>query len=229
MVRGAAAKIDCHIHSQYSPDGRGSLKELVAAARKKRLTGICVTDHNSLAMWKDIKASAPKDFLVIQGMEVSTRQGHCLALGVRGPVPRDLALLDTLEKIEDLGGLGVPSHPFRRVHGVGEAGILGALKRLRALETYNARDGAKSNNRRAQELAELNKLGGTGGSDAHQIFETGNAFTAFREPVEDVDDFLDQIQGKRTSGEGQPTPRGKLFQQNVKNAWLWARRGFRSI
>lgn len=229
VVRGAAAKIDCHIHSKYSPDGKGSLHELVAVAKEKRLTGICITDHNSLAMWKDIKAAKDTGILVVQGMEVSTRQGHCLALGVRAEIPRDLPLIETLERIEDAGGVGVPSHPFRRVHGVGEMGVLGALKGLAAIETYNARDGKKSSNKRALQLADLNKLGGTGGSDSHQVFEVGNAYAVFRQPVEDVDDLLDQVGKGKTFGDGTPTPKLRLYRQNVKNAWLWARRGFRSI
>ena len=229
MSLPGAARIDCHIHSKYSPDGKGELHELVKVAKEKGLTGIVVSDHNVYRMPADMKAAKFPGFTLIPAMEISVREGHCLALGVREAVPARLPLVETLQKIREAGGIGVPSHPFRRVHGVGEVAIDAALKDLRALEVYNARDGPRKSNARSQATAKRLQLGGTGGSDAHQIFEVGNSYTVFQEPVEDVDDFIDQIDKRRTWGQGVPTPRSKLWLQNAKNAWLFARRGFRSI
>jgi predicted metal-dependent phosphoesterase TrpH len=229
MELPGSARIDCHIHSKYSPDGKGELHELVKVAQEKGLTGIVVSDHNVYKMAAEMNTADFGDFTLIPAEEISVREGHCLALGIRELVPPRLPLVETLEKIRAAGGIGVPSHPFRRVHGVGEVAIDAALKQLRALEVYNARDGPKSSNARGRSTALRLGLGGTGGSDAHQIFEVGNAFTVFKERVDDVDDFLDQIEKKRTWGQGVPTPRSKLFLQNAKNAWLFARRGFRSI
>lgn len=224
-----AARIDCHIHSKYSPDGRGELHELVKVARDKGLTGIVVSDHNVYRMPADMKAAKVDEFTLIPAMEVSVREGHCLALGIREAVPARLPLVETLEKIREAGGIGVPSHPFRRVHGVGGVAIEAALHHLRALEVYNARDGPRASNKKTQATALRLQLGGTGGSDAHQVFEVGNAYTVFQEPVRNIDDFLDQVEKRRTWGQGVPTPRSKLLLQNAKNAWLFARRGFRSI
>jgi predicted metal-dependent phosphoesterase TrpH len=169
------------------------------------------------------------DFLLVPGTEVSTRQGHCLALGVTTLIARDQTLEDTLRAIADAGGVGVPSHPYRLVHGVGEAGLYNALKELRAIETFNARDNRSGNNRRAAAFAEKNKLGATGGSDAHQIFEIGNAFAAFKEPLETVDDFIEDVRKGRSMAFGTRTPRSHLMMQNVRNAVLFAKRGFRGI
>lgn len=229
MVPPRITKIDCHIHSKYSPDGRGSLQELAAVARQKEISGFAVTDHNSLRMAAEMKNAGITDLTLIPGMEVSTKDGHCLALGVREPVPRGLPLAETLERIGRVGGVGVPSHPYRRIHGVGEGGVLAARSKLKAIEVYNARDGKKSSNAKAQNLAHAQKLGGTGGSDAHGIREVGNAYTRFRDTVETVDDFLDQLSKGRTWGHGVPTPRKIIFRQNVKNLGLFLRRGFRSI
>lgn len=229
MVPPRITKIDCHIHSEYSPDGRGSLQELAAVARQKGISGFAVTDHNSLRMAAEMKNAGITDLTLIPGMEVSTKDGHCLALGVREPVPRHLTLAETLERIVQVGGLGVPSHPYRRVHGAGELAVLAARSKMRAIEVYNARDGKKSSNLKAQNLAHHQKLGGTGGSDAHGIQEVGNAYTRFRDPVESVDDFLDQLSKGKTWGHGVPTPRRIIFKQNLKNVGLFVRRGFRSI
>lgn len=223
------ARIDCHVHSKYSPDARGSLSELVKVAQGKGLTGMAVTDHNVLRMADDMRGARFPDFLLVPGIEVSVREGHCLALGVRAPVPDRLTLVETLEKIRAVGGVGVPSHPLRRVHGVKEAAVVAAAPKLRALEVFNARDGKNRSNPKAQDIARRLGLGGTGGSDAHRIFETGNAYAQFEEPVESVDRFLDLLEKRRSWGEGVATPKGKILLQNVKNAWLFARRGFRSI
>lgn len=223
------ARIDCHTHSKYSPDGKGSLHELVKVAQSKGLTGLCVSDHNSLRMAQDMKSADFPGFTLIPAMEVSVREGHCLALGVRSEVPARLPLIETLENIRAAGGIGVPSHPFRRVHGVGQIAIESATTKLRALEVYNARDGPKKSNPQAQLTARRLGLGGTGGSDAHNIFEVGNAFCVFPERVDSVDDFLDQLERRVTWGQGVPTPRVRIFLQNFKNGWLWMRRGFRSI
>ncbi len=229
MELPGAARIDCHIHSKYSPDGRGELHELVKVAKEKGLTGIVVSDHNTYRMPADMKAAKFDGFTLIPAEEVSVREGHCLALGIRELIPPRLPLIETLQKIRDAGGIGVPSHPFRRVHGVGAIALDAARKDLRALEVYNARDGPRKSNDRSQATAKRFQLGGTGGSDAHQIFEVGNAFTVFKERVDTVDEFLDQIDKRQTWGQGVPTPRSKLWMQNAKNAWLFARRGFRSI
>ena len=229
MELPGAARIDCHIHSKYSPDGKGELHELVKVAQAKGLTGMVVSDHNVYKMPADMKAARFDGFTLVPAIELSVREGHCLALGVRELVPARLPLIETLEKIRAAGGIGVPSHPYRRVHGVGEIALDAATKHLHAIEVYNARDGPKKSNAQAKSRALRAGWGGTGGSDAHNIFEVGNAFTVFKEPVEDVDDFLDQIEKRRTWGEGVPTPRVRIVRQNFRNAWLFARRGFRSI
>ena len=70
-------KLDLHIHSEHSPDGRMALDEIVACARARGLQGVAVCDHDRALTetW-----DAP-DFLLIPGIELSTDRGHLL-----GPV-----------------------------------------------------------------------------------------------------------------------------------------------
>lgn len=224
-----AALFDLHVHTLHSPDGRGTLKELAHEALGKGLQGFATTDHNTLRMAPEIRRFKSKDLLIIPGMEVSTRAGHCLALGVQSEVPRNLDLAETLEAIQEAGGVGVPSHPFRLIHGVGRAELDRARRLLRGVEVFNARDGPSRSNDYARDYAEGIGLGGTGGSDAHQVFELGNAYTLFPELPATVDDVLRMLRRKVTWGGGQGTPRSQLVRQNAKNAWLWLRRGMRSI
>jgi predicted metal-dependent phosphoesterase TrpH len=83
-------KLDIHIHSSHSNDGSVSPKEILKYAKKIGLQGIAVADHNdlsgSLKLAKDF--SDEKDFVVIPAMEVSSSEGHIIALGIREAVNR---------------------------------------------------------------------------------------------------------------------------------------------
>ncbi len=97
-----------HVHTTRS-DGRGTLTEVLAAARAAGLQFVVVTDHNVLAPedagWHD-------GVLVIEASEASSRFGHVIAVGL----PRALTLAERngepLEVIAAQGGQAVLAHPF---------------------------------------------------------------------------------------------------------------------
>lgn len=224
------ALFDLHVHSQYSPDGRGTLSELAAVAKKNGLQGFAVTDHNVYASRRLLKEAAAEGILIVPGMEVSTRVGHCLAIGIRKAVTPGLSLAETLDEIKDAGGVGIPSHPYRLIHGVGEGELDQSVKKLTAIEVYNARDGnSNSLNPRSDAYATTHSLGGTGGSDTHQVFEIGNAYTMFPQFPNTVDDLVRQLQRRKTWGGGKPTPSSAILAQKVRTFGLWVRRGFKPL
>lgn len=225
------ALFDFHVHSRHSPDGRGSVDELAAFARRKGLQGFAVTDHNNTRVWPEIRRTKAKDLLIVPGMEVTTDVGHCLAIGIQREVTHHRSLAETLDNIWDAGGVGVPSHPYRIFNGVKEKGLASAKgPHFVAVEVYNARDGdMRFHNARSEHYAVWNRLGGTGGSDAHQIFEIGNAYTMFPKAPSGVDDVVAMIRKKTTWGSGHATPKRQLFFQQIKNIRLWMRRGFRPM
>ena len=65
-------KLDLHLHSNYSGDGMGSPKEIIKILQSKGLNGIALTDHNSLEGSINAKKVAPKGFIVIPAMEISS-------------------------------------------------------------------------------------------------------------------------------------------------------------
>src|SRR5690606_9732798 len=77
-------KIDLHTHSYYSGDGVSSPEEMIAAARKKGLHGIALTDHNTCEGIEYLleeglmrpDGEPVNDFLIIPGVEVTTAEGH---------------------------------------------------------------------------------------------------------------------------------------------------------
>ncbi|HEX9698723.1 MAG TPA: hypothetical protein VGD06_04610 [Acidobacteriota bacterium] len=98
-----------HVHTTYS-DGAGGVDEVAAAAAEAGLDFVVLTDHNLIG---DRPRSAwHGDVLMIVGEEVSTEEGHLLALQVPahryqfGPTARQ-----ALDDIHDEGGWALVAHP----------------------------------------------------------------------------------------------------------------------
>ncbi|MFI7018608.1 CehA/McbA family metallohydrolase [Streptomyces sp. NPDC050164] len=108
---------DCHLHSWYS-DGRRTPAEIGALARAAGLDFINSSEHNthaSHAHWSDV---AGDDLLVMLGEEVTTRNGHVVALGTDPGTfvdwryrARDNRFGRFARQIRRAGGLVVPAHP----------------------------------------------------------------------------------------------------------------------
>jgi len=159
---------------------------------------------------------------VIPGVEVSTLQGHMLALNLSTPVPSKLSWLETIRRIHEAGGIVIAPHPtsfyksgfrFQKASALDAIEVINSAAFPFSLSTYL--------NRR---LATRLNLPQTAGSDAHSAWEIGLAYTAV-DAKPDVDSVVQAIKDGRT------TPFGgalsltmrfrrltrKLHGQNVKN------------
>jgi hypothetical protein len=109
---------DCHLHTVYS-DGKRLPSDVATAARAGKLDFMVSTDHNttsSHAVWGEY---AGDDLLIILGEEITTRNGHCLGLGLRPGHwidwryrARDDVIDKFVHEIHSDGGLFVPAHPY---------------------------------------------------------------------------------------------------------------------
>jgi hypothetical protein len=97
-----------HVHTTRS-DGRGTLDEVVRAARQAGLQFVVVSDHNVLTPGD---AGYHDGVLVIEATEASTRYGHVVALGVARALTVDERDGDPLGAIAALGGVAVVAHPL---------------------------------------------------------------------------------------------------------------------
>jgi predicted metal-dependent phosphoesterase TrpH len=221
-------KLDIHIHSSYSNDGTASPTEILKHAKKKNLDGIAITDHNeikgSLKLWEGNKGHS--DFLVIPGMEVSTSEGHVLALGISQPVPKELSPKETIEKVEDLGGLAVVSHPYRFWSGMGEENV--RKSGFEAIEVANSRS-LKKENIRATKLARELGCGMTGGSDCHTLDHLGDAYTVINTSSYKMEDILKEIRTGKTKGEGTFRTASETPKYAASCVYLWLKRGMKRI
>ena len=111
-------KLDLHIHSMYSEDGIGSPKEIIKSLKKKGLQGMAITDHNNIEGSIESLKIAPKDFIVIPGIEISTSDGHILALNIKKKIPRKLSIEETVDIIIDEGGIPIIPHLLRNMSGI---------------------------------------------------------------------------------------------------------------
>ena len=218
--------LDLHNHTRYSPDSRVDPAALVGVARKTRLAGVAITDHNSVGGIEIAEAAADPDFLVIPAIEVSTRSGHVLGYGIREVIPRDLSVSETAERIVALGGVPVAAHPFRFWSGLGPTAVLEA--RFPAYETCNGRT-LRRGNIRARALARERKLGETGGSDSHFLDEVAKAVTVVDAGALRLDDVLQLLSQGRTSAQGRDRGSVATVRYVSKAVSEWILRGMRRI
>ncbi|MEU1076931.1 MULTISPECIES: CehA/McbA family metallohydrolase [unclassified Streptomyces] len=108
---------DCHLHSWYS-DGRRTPAEIAALARAAGLDFINTSDHNTHASHPAWEGLWGDDLLILTGEEITTRNGHVLALGVDPGTfvdwryrARDNRFGHFAREIRRAGGLVVPAHP----------------------------------------------------------------------------------------------------------------------
>jgi len=209
------SRIDLHVHTEASPDGRCSLKEFDRAAVKVGLRGFAVTDHNTTAAVKHIRDCRT---LVIPGIEVSCHEGHVVVLGVSTDLPR-MSVSELVERASELGGLVIAVHPYRAVTGIGEEAVVS--NDFDALEAVNARTW-DAKNRKALALARRLRMPATGGSDAHTLEELGAGYTEVE--GDSVDDVLENIRKGRCTPGGHGRSSGEALRGAVKNAVEWLKR-----
>jgi predicted metal-dependent phosphoesterase TrpH len=221
-------KLDLHLHSQYSSDGTGSPKEIIKVLQKRGLNGMAITDHNSVIGSLKAQEISPKDFIVLPGQEISTLEGHIVALGNKENIQRGLSIEETVERIIDSGGIPIVVHLFRNMSGIKKNNFKKIHKNLSAIEVYNSCSVPKSNLKSAKVAKEYN-LGGTGGSDSHIPKYVGYGYTLVDTTDYSVDSILSYINKKKTWGEGKTLPLSYRRDRMVKSIKQFFQRGFKRI
>jgi predicted metal-dependent phosphoesterase TrpH len=198
-------RADLHLHTDFS-DGWPSPADLVDhVVRNTDLNVIAVTDHDTIegALRAAERAERRGKLEVVVGEEVSSRDGHILALFLERRVRPGMSAAATVHAIHDQGGLAVAAHPFWRtqrqvrpggkVHGVG---WLAAELDFDAIEVENATPGFYVFNQLAHRLNLGLGAPELGSSDAHILDAIGRAFTEF--PGRSAADFRLAIESGET-------------------------------
>ena len=80
-------KVDTHIHTIFSGDSLTTVEDAIRLSKIKGLDCICITDHDTVkAVEKLNRESLRNDVIIIPGIEVTTREGHLVGLGITQPI-----------------------------------------------------------------------------------------------------------------------------------------------
>lgn len=215
-------RCDLHVHTSYSRDGESSVEEVLARAEALGLDAIAITDHDTVE--GVLAARARKGpVLVIPGVEISTRQGHLIALGIEETLPQGRDFLETVALAREKGAVLILPHPYHKWrHGVALK-VKSAIAAVDAVESFNSRYVTGSANRKAERKAKLLGKPCVGGSDAHNARFVGYGITIIdAEPT--VDAILRAIREGKTIAGGRMTPLKTYTRQSLKGALRKIRR-----
>lgn len=109
---------DMHVHTVHS-DGQWTQRDVALAAKAAGLDFIGSSEHNTTSAHRTWGRHAPRDLLVINGEEVTTRAGHWIAMGLPAGSwidwryrPQDGNLNRFTNRVRLLGGITWACHPF---------------------------------------------------------------------------------------------------------------------
>lgn len=213
-------KIDFHTHSEGSYDGKEPVDLMLEHVDDISIDGIAVTDHDEIE--ESLEASKLSNnydnVISIPGVEVSTKNGHLLAIGVEEQPEPHQPYMETIDEIRDMGGAAVVPHPFQKTrHGVSKRKV----DDCDAVEIYNAWLFTGLQNRRAKTFAEENGYSKTAASDAHSIGMIGRAYTEIEVDAESleevtVDDIVESLKDGGNRVNGRRAPFYRSFYHYVK-------------
>jgi predicted metal-dependent phosphoesterase TrpH len=193
-------KADLHVHTTYSKDSLITPKDLVYYAKKRGLNAVAVTDHNELE--GAYKIAKETDFLIIPGMEVSSSDGHIVALNVKELIPRGFSAAETVTRIHKAGGIAIACHPYASFKGSLKENI---YETFDAIEIINARAFPfKKSVKKAIQTAERLGLSRVAGTDAHYGPQIGYGYTVIESEEASVEAITKAIIDGHCQPFGQP-------------------------
>ena len=213
---------DLHIHSIYSHDATTTVRAILKQAADVGLNVIAITDHDEIRGSLEAQQLAPQYGIeVVPGVEVSTRDGHLVALFVNTLPPAGMSMNDTLIHIGMQGGIAIAPHPFNNLpHSLSMEAVLGALIDprtkgvLKGIETHNM--GTQNFDRVVQKLSVYLPLAKIASSDAHIYWAVGAGRTSF--PGITARDLRNALENNKT------TPEPYEGESSARAVLSWVRR-----
>ena len=167
---------DLHVHTTCS-DGQPTPEALAERLARSGLAVVAVTDHDTIeGALRVEEALAGRGPEIVVGSEVSSADGHVLALFVARDVPAGRSAGATIAAIHAQGGLAIAAHPYSLALGVGD---LAARLPFDAIEMRNGSPLMGLPNRRAPRRLRRAGAALVGGSDAHVAGAVGGVATLF--------------------------------------------------
>jgi predicted metal-dependent phosphoesterase TrpH len=217
-------KADLHVHTTYSKDSLITPKDLIYYAKKSGLNAVAVTDHNQLD--GAYKIAKETDFLIIPGMEVSSADGHIVALNISELIPQGLSAVETVERIHRAGGIAIACHPFVLFKGCLKENV---CENFDAIEIVNARAFPfKRSVKKATQTAERLRLSRVGGTDAHYGPQIGYGYTIIEASEPNVEAITKAIVDGHCQSFGKAVPITLNLMQEFQRVRRMLNRGSRN-
>ncbi len=202
-------KADFHMHTSLN-DGTASVREILNYVRDHTdLDLIAITDHDRLTgSFHALEFANEYRFAIIPGSEITTLQGHLLALFIDKPIPMWRPLDWTIGKIHEQGGVAIAVHPFSILtRSIGFRSFTGIMNHpspeiyFDAVETFNPSVAGRVS---AAKIRRLNEgrfhLPEVGCSDSHHLEGIGTGYTMF--PGTTAEDLKKAIMDHQTRAFG---------------------------
>jgi predicted metal-dependent phosphoesterase TrpH len=211
---------DLHIHSVYSFDATTTVRAILRQAKDTGLNVIAVTDHDEIRGSLEASQIAPEYGIeAIPAAEVTTKEGHLVALWIHELPQKGLSLLDTLLMIGKQGGIAIAPHPFSNLPGsLSMESVVGVLTNPRAkavlkgMETHNM--STQKFDTIAQKLSIYLPLAKLASSDSHVYWSVGAGRSEF--PGETAQDLRHALENNTTV----PIPYEGEFSATAALSWV---------
>jgi predicted metal-dependent phosphoesterase TrpH len=180
--------LDIHVHTTHSNCSNLRIDDILSQAQSRGLDGVCITDHNTMAIGREITEGRQENGLcLLIGMEYDTEDGDFLLFGPFEDLQPGMEADALLEIVAERQGVAVGAHPFREGRKLKES----ILKTggCRIIETINGRN-SEGENERVKRLTERYPLFQCGGSDAHHLEELGRTATAFTQVISNRQELI---------------------------------------
>lgn len=192
-------KIDFHVHTSHSFDGRITPETLASLSKKFQIIP-AIADHNTISAHTEFrKFQIP----FIPAEEVKTAQGDFIGLFVTEPVKKGVDFYEALDSFRSQGALSYVPHMFDSSRpGLTKEEY---CKQADIIEVFNARSIARFD-QKAEEFAKRENKLIAAGSDSHYPYEFGTTYTELDLSEDELQPNLvlkalknAKIFGKRTS------------------------------
>jgi predicted metal-dependent phosphoesterase TrpH len=204
-------RADLHIHTAAG-DGVSAVKDIMEHVHEVGLLDvIAITDHDELRgafEARELAAQNSYRFQVIVGSEITTLEGHLIALFIEKPIRMLQSAEKTIKAVHEQGGLCIVPHPMSWLTlSIGQKLLVRVANNpapdiyFDAIEMLNASIAGRVAYKRARLFNEtVLGLPELGGSDAHHLNLIGAAYTFFE--GKSSADLRQAILEKRTRAEG---------------------------
>jgi len=138
--------------------------------------------------------------IVLPGVEISTSNGHLLALGVSKDIESKMSMDETIEEVHSQGGVAIIAHPYSFPNNVNFKNL---SVKPDAIEVLNARTmfcGILISY--AKKKAERLEVPMVGGSDSHDPEMIGDALTIVESESDSISDILHAFKEGRVRPSG---------------------------